>query len=189
MQTHRTQLASGNPSGRAEWNFRCCFALELPNVYDDIKVETLLCHFSSLLSVMGSAKHSILWQWLMNTPKEVPDCTSTSVRMHLHSKSAMPVFWDTYPVAQFFKSQLSMCPSRCSMLPTAYDFIQVFDDSITLGDVLQVTIGDATKTLASRIWDTWIPFGSESETEVTTVASCRIPLADILAAGDLRFLA
>ena len=32
------QLASGNPSGRAEWNFRCCFALELPNVYDDIKV-------------------------------------------------------------------------------------------------------------------------------------------------------
>lgn len=48
---------------------------------------------------------------------------------------------------------------------------------------LQVTIGDATKTLASRIWDTWIPFGSESETEVTTVASCRIPLADILAAG------
>ena len=38
MQTHRTQLASGNPSGRAEWNFRCCFALELPNVYDDIKV-------------------------------------------------------------------------------------------------------------------------------------------------------
>ncbi|CAL5228044.1 g11108 [Coccomyxa viridis] len=83
LQTHRTQLASGNPSGRAEWNFRCCFALELPNVYDDIKV----------------------------------------------------------------------------------------------------TIGDATKTLASRIWDTWIPFGSESETEVTTVASCRIPLADILAAG------
>lgn len=38
LQTHRTQLASGNPSGRAEWNFRCCFALELPNVYDDIKV-------------------------------------------------------------------------------------------------------------------------------------------------------
>lgn len=38
VQTHRTQLASGNPSGRAEWNFRCCFALELPNVYDDIKV-------------------------------------------------------------------------------------------------------------------------------------------------------
>ncbi|CAK0771570.1 hypothetical protein CVIRNUC_003873 [Coccomyxa viridis] len=83
LQTHRTQLASGNPSGRAEWNFRCCFALELPNVYDDIKV----------------------------------------------------------------------------------------------------TIGDATKTLASRIWETWIPFGTESETEVTTVASCRIPLADILAAG------
>ena len=38
VQTHRTQLASGNPSGRAEWNFRCCFALELPNIYDDIKV-------------------------------------------------------------------------------------------------------------------------------------------------------
>lgn len=53
----------------------------------------------------------------------------------------------------------------------------------SLGCALQVTIGDATKTLASRIWDTWIPFGSESETEVTTVASCRIPLADILAAG------
>ena len=46
-----------------------------------------------------------------------------------------------------------------------------------------MTIGDATKTLASRIWDTWIPFGTESETEVTTVASCRIPLADILSAG------
>jgi len=53
--------------------------------------------------------------------------------------------------------------------------------------VLQVTIGDATKTLASRIWDTWIPFGTESETEVTTVASCRVPLADILAAGKPSF--
>jgi hypothetical protein len=52
---------------------------------------------------------------------------------------------------------------------------------------VQVTIGDATKTLASRIWDTWIPFGTESETEVTTVASCRIPLADILAAGKCGF--
>ena len=41
MQTHRTQLASGNPSGRVEWNFRCCFALELPNVYDDIKVPSV----------------------------------------------------------------------------------------------------------------------------------------------------
>ncbi len=51
-----------------------------------------------------------------------------------------------------------------------------------------MTIGDATKTLASRIWDTWIPFGSESETEVTTVASCRIPLADILAAGKRALL-
>ena len=50
-----------------------------------------------------------------------------------------------------------------------------------------MTIGDATKTLASRIWDTWIPFGTESETEVTTVASCRIPLADILAAGKCGF--
>ena len=53
---------------------------------------------------------------------------------------------------------------------------------------VQVTIGDATKTLASRIWDTWIPFGTESETEVTTVANCRIPLADILAAGKPGFL-
>lgn len=51
-----------------------------------------------------------------------------------------------------------------------------------------MTIGDATKTLASRIWDTWIPFGTESETEVTTVANCRIPLADILAAGKPGFL-
>ena len=36
-QTHRTQLAAGNPSGRCEWNFRCCFALELPTLYNDIK--------------------------------------------------------------------------------------------------------------------------------------------------------
>ncbi len=49
VQTHRTQLASGNPSGRAEWNFRCCFALELPNVYDDIKVVTLHRCLGSLL--------------------------------------------------------------------------------------------------------------------------------------------
>jgi len=39
-QTHRTQLATGNPSGRAEWNYRCCFALEMPAIYDDIKVSS-----------------------------------------------------------------------------------------------------------------------------------------------------
>ncbi len=38
VQTHRMQLATGTPSGRCEWNFRCCFALELPTLYDDVKV-------------------------------------------------------------------------------------------------------------------------------------------------------
>lgn len=49
---------------------------------------------------------------------------------------------------------------------------------------LQVTIGDATKPLASRIWENWMPFGSEaSEAEVVDVAWARVPLADVLAAG------
>ena len=74
---------------------------------------------------------------------------------------------------------------QINKLPNASESSDVHGDCISLEDTLQVTIGDATKTLASRIWDTWIPFGSESETEVTTVASCRIPLADILAAGKL----
>lgn len=48
----------------------------------------------------------------------------------------------------------------------------------------QVTIGDATKPLASRIWENWMPFGTEaSEAEVVDVAWARVPLADILAAG------
>lgn len=58
-QTHRMQLATGTPSGRCEWNYRCCFALELPTLYDDIKARTnLLCHSSYgwcsvNLSIMG----------------------------------------------------------------------------------------------------------------------------------------
>ncbi|CAL8462063.1 g1594 [Coccomyxa elongata] len=84
LQTHRMQLATGTPSGRCEWNFRCCFALELPTLYDDVKV----------------------------------------------------------------------------------------------------SIGDATKTLASRIWENWIPFGTETaESEIAVVANARVPLADIFTAG------
>ncbi len=79
VQTHRTQLASGNPSGRAEWNFRCCFALELPNVYDDIKVRTLHCHASSLLFVLGLVKPNILWQGQITAPKDCSDCIYFSV--------------------------------------------------------------------------------------------------------------
>lgn len=45
VQTHRMQLATGTPSGRCEWNFRCCFALELPTLYDDVKVCSQFAHF------------------------------------------------------------------------------------------------------------------------------------------------
>ena len=49
-----------------------------------------------------------------------------------------------------------------------------------------MSIGDATKTLASRIWENWIPFGSETvESEISVVASARLPLADIFSAGTL----
>jgi hypothetical protein len=43
VQTHRTQLVAGNPSGRCEWNYRCCFALELPTLYNDIKARCPTC--------------------------------------------------------------------------------------------------------------------------------------------------
>jgi hypothetical protein len=47
-----------------------------------------------------------------------------------------------------------------------------------------VTVGDATKPLASRIWEHWMPFGTESEAEVVAIASARAPLADVLASGS-----
>ena len=47
----------------------------------------------------------------------------------------------------------------------------------------QVTVGDATKPLASRIWEHWMPFGTESEAEIVAIASARVPLADVLASG------
>jgi hypothetical protein len=48
---------------------------------------------------------------------------------------------------------------------------------------VQVSIGDATKTLASRIWENWIPFGSETEAEIAVVATARVPLSDVFSAG------
>lgn len=51
----------------------------------------------------------------------------------------------------------------------------------------QVSVGDATKTLASRIWENWIPFGTETaESEIAVVANARVPLADIFTAGMPR---
>lgn len=46
VQTHRTQLAAGNPSGRCEWHYRCCFALELPTLYEDIKASATCLHLA-----------------------------------------------------------------------------------------------------------------------------------------------
>lgn len=54
---------------------------------------------------------------------------------------------------------------------------------------MQVSLGDATKTLASRIWENWIPFGTETaESEIAVVANARVPLADIFTAGMHRIL-
>ena len=117
VQTHRTQLVAGNPSGRCEWNFRCCFALELPTLYNDIKARC-----------------------------RIPRSYFTP---ELHA-------------AQRSLTGMSSSEKCCA----------------------QVTVGDATKPLASRIWEHWMPFGTESEAEVVAIASARAPLADVLAAGS-----
>ena len=58
----------------------------------------------------------------------------------------------------------------------------------SLDDSLRVTVFDAARPLATRLWESWLPSGGEAGGGAgadADVASARICVADVLAAGAL----